>query len=447
MEGLSLHDDVFKWKYFPRYWPFVRGIHRWPVNSPHKGQWRGALVFSLICAWISGWVNDRGVGDLRRHRAHYDVTVMIFEWGPGFRGNSSTWPLISEFRVSLTETGAKATSWEDISAKYEDILDLLYDPSVVNRNLTLQKMMNSGTEEWRDIIETQLQRQQTMKRFCENKYPSLRQWTDECVGKNKSSADCITKPHRTGIFKLREVVIHDLKSQPEFQTMFCVIPKAGSTFFKRMLVNISQHGESPEEAAWAVVHVDKRLADHDIDSLGLLSEEEQRYRLRTYNKVLVVRHPLARLLSAFRSKSPKVEWRPLMQRIVSTQRTRATKEEISAGKPTFEEFLRFLIASITHGISLNEHWAFFSTLCDPCHVTYDYICHQETLENDVAFLRQAVFEGSPSASMLPHKSDMTDADIMRKYYADVANSTIEKIIELYRDDFTMFGYNPHIAEL
>ena len=35
---------------FPRYWPFVRGIHRSPVNSPHKGQWRGALMFSVICA-------------------------------------------------------------------------------------------------------------------------------------------------------------------------------------------------------------------------------------------------------------------------------------------------------------------------------------------------------------------------------------------------------------
>ena len=42
------HDDIIKWKYFPRYWPFVRGIHRSPVNSPHKGQWRGAMMFSLI---------------------------------------------------------------------------------------------------------------------------------------------------------------------------------------------------------------------------------------------------------------------------------------------------------------------------------------------------------------------------------------------------------------
>ena len=39
----ACHDDVIKWKHFQRYWPFVRGIHRWPVNSPHKGQWRGAF--------------------------------------------------------------------------------------------------------------------------------------------------------------------------------------------------------------------------------------------------------------------------------------------------------------------------------------------------------------------------------------------------------------------
>ena len=54
----------------------MRGIHRSPVNSPHKGQWRGALMFSLICVWINGWVNNREAGDLRRYRAHYDVTVM-----------------------------------------------------------------------------------------------------------------------------------------------------------------------------------------------------------------------------------------------------------------------------------------------------------------------------------------------------------------------------------
>ena len=47
-----------------------------PVNSPHKGQWRGALMFSLICASINDWVNNHAAGDLRRHRGHFDVNVM-----------------------------------------------------------------------------------------------------------------------------------------------------------------------------------------------------------------------------------------------------------------------------------------------------------------------------------------------------------------------------------
>ena len=69
------HDDVTKWKHFPCYWPFVPGIHRSP-NSPHKGQWHGALMFSLICAWTNGWVNNHDAGELRRHRTHCDVTAM-----------------------------------------------------------------------------------------------------------------------------------------------------------------------------------------------------------------------------------------------------------------------------------------------------------------------------------------------------------------------------------
>ena len=104
------HDDVIKGKHLPRYWPFVRGI-RWsavkfaisikiswwhhqmetffaslalcawnspvPLNSPYSGQWGGALVFSVVCVWINDWVNNREAGDLRRHRGHHNVNVMI----------------------------------------------------------------------------------------------------------------------------------------------------------------------------------------------------------------------------------------------------------------------------------------------------------------------------------------------------------------------------------
>ena len=78
VEQVGAHDDVIKWKLFPRYWPFARWIHRSPVNSPNQSQWRGALMFSLIWAWINRWSNNCEAGDLRRHRVHYDVIVMTF---------------------------------------------------------------------------------------------------------------------------------------------------------------------------------------------------------------------------------------------------------------------------------------------------------------------------------------------------------------------------------
>ena len=67
------HDDVIKRKHFPRYWLFVIGMNRSPVDSPHKGQWRGASIFSLICASTNDWENNRNAGDLWRHRTHYDT--------------------------------------------------------------------------------------------------------------------------------------------------------------------------------------------------------------------------------------------------------------------------------------------------------------------------------------------------------------------------------------
>ena len=70
------HSDVTKWKHFPRYWFFVRGIHRTPMNSPNKSQWSGVLMFSLTSVWTNNWVNNRDASDLRRHHAHYEVTIM-----------------------------------------------------------------------------------------------------------------------------------------------------------------------------------------------------------------------------------------------------------------------------------------------------------------------------------------------------------------------------------
>ena len=99
------YDDLIKCKHFLRYWPYVRGIHRSPVNFPHKGQWRGALMFSLICAWIYAWENNREAGDSRWHHAHYDVVVMISGPNAGVAQREYwEWRLTFSFRYNVVLT-------------------------------------------------------------------------------------------------------------------------------------------------------------------------------------------------------------------------------------------------------------------------------------------------------------------------------------------------------
>ena len=107
------HDDVIKWRHFLRHWPFVKGIHRSLVDSPHKGQWRGALIFSLICVWTNGWANNGDAGNLRRHRVNYDLTVMIpfnlfhilLTALDAYGEHRRTWTSCGRFQQTLSWTG------------------------------------------------------------------------------------------------------------------------------------------------------------------------------------------------------------------------------------------------------------------------------------------------------------------------------------------------------
>ena len=120
---VHMHDDVIKWKHFPHYWPFVRGIHRSPVNSTHKSQWRGALLFTLICAPINGWVNNCEAGDLRHNPTHYDVIVMV----------SVIWPRWVDWSSRLIAAGLHddENMWEPFLNYWSSVLRLIQHSKLV----------------------------------------------------------------------------------------------------------------------------------------------------------------------------------------------------------------------------------------------------------------------------------------------------------------------------
>ena len=83
VQSRSNHDHVIKWKHFPHYWPFVRGIHghRWipRTNASDAEFW---FLFDL--RWANSWASNRYAGGLKRYRAHYDVTVMYAQYSPKY---------------------------------------------------------------------------------------------------------------------------------------------------------------------------------------------------------------------------------------------------------------------------------------------------------------------------------------------------------------------------
>ena len=98
-------------------------VHRSPVNSPHRGQWRGALMFSLICAWINDWVNNREAGDLRRHHSNYDSIAtqhyfsellgLYHTWVryPGFSGHEIQCPIQTTAVPGFSGDRIWCTTW------------------------------------------------------------------------------------------------------------------------------------------------------------------------------------------------------------------------------------------------------------------------------------------------------------------------------------------------
>ena len=103
------------------------------VKSPHKGQWCGALMFSLICAWANGSANNRDAGDLRRHGIHYDVTLWTLDIQGSYLFNSlapgthvylfhkwwvKSWPLPCQISVMKHKTYSHVQSFLNTALRW-----------------------------------------------------------------------------------------------------------------------------------------------------------------------------------------------------------------------------------------------------------------------------------------------------------------------------------------
>lgn len=281
----------------------------------------------------------------------------------------------------------------------------------------------SDKPKWNNILHEQQNRQMTVKNMCH--------------GLESKKYLSVIMPQRIS----QRLKVDDVRN-----VMYCLTPKSGSTNFLRMLVNLNTHGQNPV-AVNGRMHSDKHLLRYGLKALSLMTLEERVQRLSNFSRLLMVRHPLTRWLSAFRQKMKLKAYMSVRQKIVRDYRPDASQEDIEKGNPTFEEFLKHLITVGLKNATYDHHWAPYTYLCDPCRMHYDYIIKLETLSDDLVFLREVLYDNSTDV-VIPNKyNGFTEGNVIMEFYSNVSMGTLHRVVDIYRRDFEMFGYTPKIGDI
>ncbi|XP_051978821.1 carbohydrate sulfotransferase 8-like [Xyrauchen texanus] len=231
--------------------------------------------------------------------------------------------------------------------------------------------------------------------------------------------------------------------------LYCEVPKAGCSNWKRVLMVLQGLAPSTGEIQHDEVHYGNHLKRLDsFDHKGIIK------RLKTYTKVLFLREPFERLVSAFRDKfeSPNSYYHPVFGKpIISRYRSNATQFALRTGAGvTFKEFIQYLL-DVHRPVGMDIHWETVGQLCSPCLLNYDFIGKFETLEEEANFLLRSI--GAPSNLTFPSFKDRnpnaerTSSQITRRYFAQLNAIERQRAYDFYYMDYLMFNYSKPFKDL
>ncbi|XP_042671008.1 carbohydrate sulfotransferase 9-like [Centrocercus urophasianus] len=217
---------------------------------------------------------------------------------------------------------------------------------------------------------------------------------------------------------------------------YCEVPKVGCSNWKRTIF-ILQEGLNVEASEIEHDHIHQTSLIKRLSAYPPAMREEF---LNNYTKVMFTRHPLERLVSAYRDKLLHSE--PYYSTTVANQiKAMFRKNKNSSEKVSFQEFVSFITAKPPN--TLDIHWKPMFLLCDPCNIHYDILGKYETLGLDSVQVLKAI--GAPESLQYPSlkrygSEKRTNSDITLEYLRQLSLEQIEKIQKLYQMDFLLFNY-------
>ncbi|MBN3309879.1 CHST8 sulfotransferase, partial [Amia calva] len=259
-----------------------------------------------------------------------------------------------------------------------------------------------------------------------------------CAKYKSNSKRTITPYHVSRIFV-----------EDKHKLLYCEVPKAGCSNWKRVLMVLEGFASSTRDIQHNTVHYGNHLKRLDsFDHRGISQ------RLETYTKVLFVREPFERLVSAFRDKfeHPNSYYHPVFGKpIISKYRVNASRAALRTGAGvTFKEFVQYLL-DVHKPVGMDIHWEHVNRLCSPCLLDYDFIGKFETMEEDANFLLHLT--GAPRNLTFPSFKDRhsqeerTSARITQHYFAQLTPPERQRAYDFYYMDYLMFNYSKPFKDL
>uniref|UniRef100_A0A3B3D6J9 Carbohydrate sulfotransferase n=1 Tax=Oryzias melastigma TaxID=30732 RepID=A0A3B3D6J9_ORYME len=223
--------------------------------------------------------------------------------------------------------------------------------------------------------------------------------------------------------------------------IYCYVPKVACTNWKRTLLALKHDEPYPNPMSFKGDWVHQRT---DVYLFVLKA------KLKHYTKFLFVRDPFVRLISAYRAKMLKYDqyfYDGYVRHILQSYEKQSNlpvgyKEAMEKGvHPSFHNFIQYIVDPRTERYAPFEpHWRQMFRMCHPCLVEYDFVGHQETLQEDAQeLLKMLKLEGE--IKFPPSNKNMTSTDSVKDWFQSVPLEDRRKLYKVYEKDFQLFGYS------